>query len=94
MEEKKGTEKQLTYEHALKRYFNFKQEKCQKCLKKLYTFLKRLLESNKHIDETAARILLERGLTNVNNNLEYSRDIRLVAGVSSILTKLNKVGVI
>ena len=44
--------------------------------------LNRLLESNKHIDEKAAKILLERGLTKVNNNLEYSRDIRLVTGVS------------
>ena len=59
IEEKKATEKTLTYEHALKR----------------------LLESNKHIDEEAAKILLERGLVKVNNNLEYSRDIRLVTGV-------------
>lgn len=41
----------------------------------------RLLQSNKHIDELAAKILLERGLTYVNNKLEYSRDIRLVTGV-------------
>ena len=36
----------------------------------------RLLQSNKHIDELAAKILLERGLLYVNNRLEYSRDIR------------------
>ena len=44
--------------------------------------LARLLESNKHIDETAAKILLERGLVEVNGQYEYSRDIRLVTGLS------------
>ena len=47
-----------------------------------FIFIFRLLDSNKHIDEEAAKILLERGLTTVNNNLEYSRDIRLVTGVN------------
>lgn len=44
--------------------------------------LSRLLESNKNIDENAAKILLERGLVVVNDKYEYSRDIRLVAGIS------------
>lgn len=44
--------------------------------------LKRLLESNKHIDESAAKVLLERGLITINNNLQYTRDIKLVAGTS------------
>jgi hypothetical protein len=43
--------------------------------------LSRLLESNKHIDELAAKILLERGLVEVNGRYEYARDIRLVTGV-------------
>ena len=47
--------------------------------------LSRLLESNKQIDETAAKVLLERGLVYTNNNLEYSRDIKLVTGVSFLV---------
>jgi hypothetical protein len=43
--------------------------------------LARLLESNKHIDELAAKILLERGLVERNGKYEYGRDIRLVTGV-------------
>ncbi len=43
--------------------------------------LKRLLESNTQIDEKAARVILERGLIRINNNYEYTRDIKLVAGV-------------
>lgn len=44
--------------------------------------LARLLESNKHIDETAAKILLERGLIcGDDGKLQYSRDITLVTGV-------------
>jgi hypothetical protein len=42
------------------------------------------LESNKHIDEEADKLLLERGLTEVNGKLEYTRDLRLVTGVSLI----------
>ena len=44
--------------------------------------LSRLLESNKHIDELAAKILLERGLNVLNEKLVYSRDIRLVTTIS------------
>ena len=59
--------------------------------KKCFDFHFRLLDSNKHIDEEAAKILLERGLTTVNNNLEYSRDIRLVTGVNKKkIPSLNK----
>lgn len=47
---------------------------------KIYKY--RLLESNKHIDEEAAKLLLERGLTKVDGKLEYTRDLRLVTGVS------------
>jgi phosphoribosylaminoimidazole-succinocarboxamide synthase len=49
--------------------------------------LARLLESNKHIDEISAKILLERGLIYVDNKLEYSRDITLVTGVRIRLLK-------
>ncbi len=42
----------------------------------------RLLEANKQIDETSAQILLERGLVYKNDKLDYSRDLRLVTGVS------------
>lgn len=54
--------------------------------------LKRLLESNKFIDEQAAMILLERGLTYHDGSLNYSRDIRLVTGVSlnKFLHKITK----
>jgi hypothetical protein len=53
--------------------------------------LSRLLESNKHIDEMAAKILLERGLIEVNGQLEYARDIRLVAGVyKTMIFKIHK----
>ena len=41
------------------------------------------MESNKHIDEEAAKLLLERGLAKVDGKLEYTRDLRLVTGVSS-----------
>ncbi len=44
----------------------------------------RLLEANKHIDETAAKILLERGLDFKDGELEYTRDLRLITGVSKI----------
>ena len=47
--------------------------------------LSRLLESNKDIDEVAAKILLERGLVYVNGKFEYSRDLRLVTGVCKYL---------
>ncbi len=41
------------------------------------------MEANKHIDENAAKILLERGLIlNKHNKYEYSRDIKLVTGLS------------
>lgn len=44
--------------------------------------LSRLLQSNKHIDELAAKILLERGLIVKDGKLDYSRDIRLVTTIS------------
>lgn len=44
--------------------------------------LTRLLESNKHIDEISAKMLLERGLAIIDGKLDYTRDIRLVTGVS------------
>ncbi len=41
------------------------------------------MQSNKHIDELSAKILLERRLrVNEKNSLEYSRDIKLVTTVS------------
>jgi hypothetical protein len=35
------------------------------------------MKANKHLNEISARILLERALVTKNNNLEFSRDIRL-----------------
>lgn len=61
------------------------EEKRKKSVAKELTYehaLKRLLESNTQIDEAAARILLERGLIRINNNYEYTRDIKLVAGTT------------
>jgi hypothetical protein len=67
-------------------YENLLEEKKQnnKIEKELtYDFaLTRLLESNKNIDELAAKILLERGLNFLNEKLVYSRDIRLVTTIS------------
>ena len=73
---KEGIEVYLKAEKALK--------DAQKKPKRELTYdhaLARLLESNKDIDETAAQILLERGLIEKDGQLEYSRDIRLVTGV-------------
>lgn len=45
--------------------------------------LSRLLQANSHIDELAAKILLERGLSvSDEGKYEYSRDIRLVTSFS------------
>ena len=35
------------------------------------------MKANRHLDETAAKILLERALTKKEDKLEFSRDIRL-----------------
>jgi hypothetical protein len=35
------------------------------------------MKANKNLDETAAKILLERALTKKDDELEFSRDIRL-----------------
>lgn len=76
---REGIEVYLNAEKSLK-----EKQKNNNASKELtYEFaLKRLLESNKFIDETAAKILLERGLICVDGKLEYSRDIRLVTGVN------------
>ena len=78
---KDGIEKFEKFEDTLEEKEKTKKEDKDKEL--TYDFaLTRLLQSNKHIDELAAKILLERGLTVKDEKLEYSRDIRLVTTIS------------
>ncbi len=45
-------------------------------------FYKRLLKANRHLNDEAANILLERALVVHENKLELSRDMRLKVTVS------------
>ncbi len=48
----------------------------------LIFFYKRLLKANRHLNDEAANILLERALVVHENKLEFSRDMRLKVTVS------------